>query len=451
MVFGFSCSPIPSRSKSFSRYSPGCAWLYTIESRLRSDCLKRSRLAMSGSRAPERTTTPTPTRPMMKCPSTSILPLLSWSFISPDAQIRTSAGSELRRLSSCGAVPNVTLTRLPVSRLNCSAIFAKPGSTALSTLMSSAKAVPAIAHDSNAATTFIPDLSLVDARRHEQRLALGTAEIAHEDPGKLGIRGGRRGRGRVGGVVLHLGRQRPHQFQALLAVLQDFGDRPEADLPAFALEHVLHDRSAVGVARDSGLQLLVDPHFLEQVLEVNAAGGAVEHDRFGLQHRALERFAAGDVRHRRAGPDRHAQPHAPDVDAVRCNFARPGEFIERGGRRDYDVECIPAADALAYLGGGVERDIHLVAGLLPESGGRGSEPGLDCACAQHLDLSRHGRTGDRAQQQCRPVSHLRLPKLRKLPQPHSARAPENARATNRAAAMCLMGPFSPNMILKNRR
>src|SRR6266851_1342809 len=75
-----------------------------------------------------------------------------------------------------------------------------------------------------------------------------------------------------------------------------------------------------------------------------------------------------------------------------------------------------AADTLAYLGGGVERDIHLVAGLLAERRGGGSEPGLDCACAQHLDLSRHGRTGDRAQQQCRPVSHLRLPKLRKLPQ-----------------------------------
>src|SRR6266568_2601382 len=426
MVFDFSCSPIPSRSNSFSRYSPGCAWLCTIESAPSSDCLKRSRLAMSGSGTPERTTTPTPTRPMMKCPSTSILPLLSWSFISPDAQIRTSAGSELRRLSSCGAVPNWSLTRLPVSRLNCSAIFAKPGSTALSTLTSSAQAAPAIAHDSNTATILIPDLSLVDARRHEQRLALGTAEIAHEDPGKLGIRGGRHGHCRVGGVVLYLGRQRPHQFQALLAVLQDFGDRPEADFPAFALEHVLHDGGAV-VARGSGLQLLVDPHFLEQALEVNAAGGAVEHDRFGLQHRALERFAARDVRHRRAGPDRHAQPHAPHVDAVRCNFARPGEFIERGGRRDHDVECIPAADALAYLGGGVERDIHLVAGLLPERRGGGSEPGLDRTRAQHLDLSRHGRTGDRAQQQCRPVSHLRLPKLRKLPQPHS------------------------NMILKNRR
>src|SRR5713226_3331984 len=295
MVFGFSCSPIPSRSNSFSRYSPVDVWLYTIESAPSSDRLKRSRLAMSGSRAPVRTTTPMPTRPMMKCPSTSILPLLSWSFISPGAQIRTSVGSsEERRLSSCGAVPNVTLTRLPVSRLNCSAIFVKAGSIApaLSTLMSSAQAVPAIAHDSNAAVTLIPDLSLVDARRHEQRLALGAAEIAHEGQGELGIGGGRHGRRRVERIVLHLGRQRPHQFQALLAVEQNFGDRAEPDLPAFALEHVLHHRSAVGVARGSGLQLLVDPHFLEQVLEVNAAGGAVEHDRFGLQHRALERFAA---------------------------------------------------------------------------------------------------------------------------------------------------------------
>src|SRR5712691_1377356 len=328
MVFLFSCSPIPSRSNSFSRYSPVDAWLYTIESAPSNDCLKRSRLAMSGSKAPERTTTPTPTRPMIMCPSTSILPLLSWSFINPGAQIRTSAeSSELRRRSSCGAVPNVTLTRLPVSRLNCSAIFAKPGSSApaLSTLMSVAQAVPATAHDSNAATTLILDLSLIDARRREQRLALGAAEIAHEVPGKLGIGSGRHGRRRVGSVVLHLRRQRPHQFQALLAVEQNFGDRAEPDLPAFALEHVLHDGGAVGVARGFGLHLLIDVHFLEQVLEVNAGGRAVEHDRFGLQHRALERVRAGDVRHRRAGADGYTQPHAPHVDAVRGNFARSGE------------------------------------------------------------------------------------------------------------------------------
>src|SRR3989441_664588 len=428
MVFGFSCSPIPSRSKSFSRYSPGCAWLYTIESAPSSERLKRSRLAMSGSRTPARTTTPTPTRPMMKCPSTSILPLLSWSFISPDAQIRTSAGSELRRLSSCGAVPNWSLTRLPVSRLNCSAIFAKPGSTALSTLTSSAQAGPAIAPDSNAATIPIPDLSLVDARRHEQRLALGTAEIAHEDPGKLGIRGGRRGRGRVGGVVLHLGRQRPHQFQALLAVLQDFGDRPEADFPAFALEHVLHDRGAVGVARGPGLHLSVDLHFLEQILEVNAAGGAVEHDRFGLQHRALERFAARDVGHGGSGPYRHAQSHPPEVDAVRRHFA--GEFVERGGGRDHHVEGLARAYALADLGRSVESDVHVVAGLLLESGSGGPQARLDCAGAQDPDLSRHraarSQGKQRTQQQTRSDLHFLSPRNRsKLPQAHSARAPES--------------------------
>src|SRR6266851_4493714 len=71
-----------------------------------------------------------------------------------------------------------------------------------------------------------------------------------------------------------------------------------------------------------------------------------------------------------------------------------------------------AADTLAYLGGGVERDIHLVAGLLAERRGGGSEPRLDRACAQHLDLSRHSRAGDRAQQQCRPLSHLRSPRNR---------------------------------------
>src|SRR5712692_7798295 len=123
--------------------------------------------------------------------------------------------------------------------------------------MSTAKAGPAIANESNAATTLILGLPLIDACCREQRLALGAAEIAHEGPGRLGIGSRRHRRSRIRSVVLHLGRQRAHQFQALLAVEQNFGDRAEPDLPAFALEHVLHDRSAVGVARGSGLPLLI--------------------------------------------------------------------------------------------------------------------------------------------------------------------------------------------------
>src|SRR5437899_1898776 len=199
---------------------------------------------MSGSGASARTVTPIPTRPMKECDSASSLPLRSWSFINPAGPTRTSAGSPTaRRLSSCGVpAKNRTLTRFFVSFLNCSATFARPGSsaTALKTLISVAQAAPATAHDRNAATTLMPDRSLVDARLHEQRLALEAAEIAHEDPGKLGIGSGRHGHRRVGGVVLHLGRQRPDEFQALLAVLQDFGDRPEADFPAFALRSEEH-------------------------------------------------------------------------------------------------------------------------------------------------------------------------------------------------------------------
>src|SRR2546428_12188583 len=255
---------------------------------------------MSGSGASARTVTPIPTRPMKECDSASSLPLRSWSFINPAGPTRTSAGSPTaRRLSSCGVpAKNRPLTRFFVSFLNCSATFTRPGSsaTALKTLISVAQAAPATAHDRNAATTLMPDRSLVDARLHEQRLALEAAEIAHEDLRELGIRRRRHRRGGIRSVVLHLGRQRPDEFQALLAVLQDFGDRPEADLPAFPLEHVLHDRGAIGVAGGLGLHLLVDLHFLEQILEVDAAGGTDEHDRIGLQHQARESVRAREHR-----------------------------------------------------------------------------------------------------------------------------------------------------------
>src|SRR5438093_6450030 len=364
---------------------------------------------MSGSGASARTVTPIPTRPMKECDSASSLPLRSWSFINPAGPTRTSAGSPTaRRLSSCGVpAKNRTLTRFFVSFLNCSATFTRPGSsaTALKTLISVAQAAPATAHDRNAATTLMPDRSLVDARLHEQRLALEAAEIAHEDLRELGIRRRRHRRGGIRSVVLHLGRQRPDEFQALLAVLQDFGDRPEADFPAFALEHVLHDGGAVGVARGPGLYLLVDLHFLEQILEVDAAGRTVVHDRFGLQHRALERFAARDVGHGGSGPYRHAQSHPPEVGAVCRDLARSGEFVERGGGRDHHVEGLARAYALADLGRSVESDVHVVAGLLLESGSGGPQARLDCAGAQDPDLSRHraarSQGKQRTQQQTR--------------------------------------------------
>src|SRR5437899_1394008 len=387
---------------------------------------------MSGSGASARTVTPIPTRPMKECDSASSLPLRSWSFINPAGPTRTSAGSPTaRRLSSCGVpAKNRTLTRFFVSFLNCSATFTRPGSsaTALKTLISVAQAAPATAHDRNAATTLMPDRSLVDACLHEQRLALEAAEIAHEDLRELGIRRRRHRRGGIRSVVLHLGRQRPDEFQALLAVLQDFGDRPEADLPAFALEHVLHHGGGIGVACRPGFHLLVDAHFFEQVLQVNAAGRAVEHDRFGGEHRALERFAARGVGHGGSGPHRHAQSHPPEVDAVRRHFA--GEFVERGGGRDHHVEGLARAYALADLGRGVESDIHRVAGLLLKGGGGSSQARLDCAGAQDPDLSGHraarSQGKQRTQQQTRRDLHFLSPRNRsKLPQAHSARAPES--------------------------
>ncbi len=60
---------------------------------------------MSGSLAPARTTTPTPTRPTTNRESGSILLRLSWLSMTPGGAISTSATSPPeRRFSICGAV-----------------------------------------------------------------------------------------------------------------------------------------------------------------------------------------------------------------------------------------------------------------------------------------------------------------------------------------------------------
>src|SRR5205814_7714267 len=235
-------------------------------------------------------------------------------------------------------------------------------------------------------------------------------------------------------------------------------------------------------------------HFLEQILEVDAAGGAVEDDRIGLEHRAFERFAARDIRHGGAGPDRNPQPHPPERDPVHRQVAGCREFLERGRGSDHHVEGFAATDALADLGRGVESDIDVVAGLLLKGGSRGSQARLDRAGAQDPDLSRHraarSQRPQRTQQQTRRDLHFLFPgNYGKLPQAYSARAPEslttcahfgisrarmslgppgvkpttkragfsgqpwpgappeNATAMNNAAAMRLMGSFFADIIL----
>src|SRR5207302_1197815 len=70
--------------------------------------------------------------------------------------------------------------------------------------------------------------------------------------------------------------------------------------------------------------------------------------------------------------------------------------------------------------------IHVIARLLFKGGSGGPQARLDRAGAQDPDLSRHGSSGDRTQQQTRRDLHLPSPRNHgKLPQAYSARAPES--------------------------
>src|SRR5207302_5395411 len=70
--------------------------------------------------------------------------------------------------------------------------------------------------------------------------------------------------------------------------------------------------------------------------------------------------------------------------------------------------------------------IHVIARLLFKGGSGGPQARLDRAGAQDPDLSRHGSSGDRTQQQTHRDLHLPSPRNHgKLPQAYSARAPES--------------------------
>src|SRR3954462_12187329 len=153
---------------------------------------------------------------------------------------------------------------------------------------------------------------LFDARRGEYLLGRRRPEVADEF-----LCGGARGcaghdAGGIAGVVLHVGGQRTHQPQAAVAVQQDLRDRREADFTSLPLEDMLHNRRRIVVSRGFLLDLVIHPHFLQQVLQIDAGRGAVEDERFGIEHRFLERIGGGDVGCWRAGPygDAHSDPAA---------------------------------------------------------------------------------------------------------------------------------------------
>src|SRR6266853_5035983 len=122
------------------------ARLNTIESASSTERLSASLLEISGTAAPGRTATPSPTRPRL-ARSAATLPAAANSSSAAGGAITTSnASPPAMRLRISGAVLNVIFTSLPVCFLKAAAAALKPGSTApaLRTLISAAIAPPVV-------------------------------------------------------------------------------------------------------------------------------------------------------------------------------------------------------------------------------------------------------------------------------------------------------------------
>src|SRR6266568_709939 len=112
---------------------------------------------MSGTGAPGRTATPSPTRPT-STRSAATLPAPANSSSAAGGAITTSnASPPAMRLRISGAVWKVIFTSWPDCFLKAAAAALKPGSTApaLNTLISAAMAAPASAHNSKPVAIFI--------------------------------------------------------------------------------------------------------------------------------------------------------------------------------------------------------------------------------------------------------------------------------------------------------
>src|SRR6266700_4042553 len=133
------------------------ARLNTIDSACSIERLSASLLEMSGTGAPGRTATPSPTRPTLTR-SAATLPAPANSSSAAGGAITTSnASPPPMRLRISGVVLNAILTSWPDCFRNAAAAALSPGSTApaLNTLISAATAVPATAHKSNAVQCLI--------------------------------------------------------------------------------------------------------------------------------------------------------------------------------------------------------------------------------------------------------------------------------------------------------
>src|SRR6266545_6832441 len=133
------------------------ARLNTIDSACSTERLGASLLEMSGTGAPGRTATPSPTRPT-STRSAATLPAPANSSSAAGGAITTSnASPPPMRLRISGVVLNAIFTSWPDCFRNAAAAALSPGSIApaLNTLISAATAVPATAHNSNAVQRLI--------------------------------------------------------------------------------------------------------------------------------------------------------------------------------------------------------------------------------------------------------------------------------------------------------
>src|SRR5215467_7108798 len=156
------------------------ARLNTIESAWSMERLSASVLETSGDSAPERTTTPTPTRPRLTRSEASLPAPANSSSAAGGAITTSKASPPATRFLISGAVLKVILSSLPDCLVNAAAAARIPGSTApaLRTLISAAMVALAKTH-SRPAATFLISISRMSPQVTTTSLGAG-AGVLHD-------------------------------------------------------------------------------------------------------------------------------------------------------------------------------------------------------------------------------------------------------------------------------
>ncbi len=192
-------------------------------------------------------------------------------------------------------------------------------------------------------------------------------------------------------VVLDFSRQRPYELQSFRRIELDLGNRAESDLIALALDHVLHHRRAVGIARGLRLDLLEHAHLRKQLVEVETGGRGVVNDRIGCQQCLLQRIGGPDLGGCCAIAHDYPGPYAPDRRTrTRDHFPVFRRLLDDRGRHDHDVVDVAGGKPLDDLRRRVVLDFQIVTKIALYEVGERVQPRLDGAAAQYLDLGCDG-------------------------------------------------------------